>query len=63
MFWPFSVYTDIHFQSVFKKKNLYICIKDVKSRFTLFNAKKRPLRPFTVGSGGYKPLYSSFCIR
>lgn len=62
LFEPFSVYTNIQFQSVFRKKNLYICIKDVKSHFTLFNAKQRPLRPFTVGRGGYKPLYSSFCM-
>ena len=41
---------------------MYICIKDVKSRFTNFNARLRPIRPYTVGKGGYKPQYRSDCI-
>lgn len=41
---------------------MYICIKDVKTLFTLFNAKPRPKRPFTVGRGGYNSVYESNCI-
>lgn len=62
VFWPFSLYTDIQILSVFQKRDLYICIKDVKSRFTNFNARLRPIRPNTIGGGGYKSHYRWFCM-
>ena len=35
--------------------DLYICIKEVKTRFTLFNASERPFRPYTNGVRGREP--------
>ena len=60
-FQPFFLYTNIQIGFVSKKRNLYICITEVKRRFTNFNARLQPVRLFTEGMAGYRPRYRSMC--